>query len=103
MSLRIASLTPTQQALGAALHYVGRHPPFADFRAQDLIHTLAEHWPVIIPDLGGSATYGNDDALDAIAEASGFRSQETLRHHFRARTGVSPSAFRRSFGRIAAE
>lgn len=36
--------------------------------------------------------------LDAIAEASGFRSQETLRHHFRAKTGVSPSAFRRSFG-----
>lgn len=43
-----------------------------------------------------------DFALDAIAEASGFRSQETLRHHFRARTGVSPSAFRRSFGRKAA-
>lgn len=41
MSLRIATLTPTQQALGAALHYVGRHPPFADFRAQDLIHTVA--------------------------------------------------------------
>lgn len=43
-----------------------------------------------------------DFGLDAIAEASGFRSQETLRHHFRAKTGVSPSAFRRSFGRIAA-
>ena len=44
-----------------------------------------------------------DFGLDAIAEASGFRSQETLRHHFRNRTGVSPSAFRRSFGRVAAE
>jgi len=44
-----------------------------------------------------------DFGLDAIAEASGFRSQETLRHHFRSRTGVSPSAFRRSFGRVAAE
>ena len=38
-----------------------------------------------------------DFGLDAIAEASGFRSQETLRHHFRARTGVSPTAFRRAF------
>lgn len=36
--------------------------------------------------------------LDAIAEATGFRTQETLRHHFRARTGVSPTAFRRAFG-----
>jgi len=40
--------------------------------------------------------------LDAIATASGFRSQETLRHHFRSRTGVSPTAFRRAFGRKAA-
>lgn len=39
--------------------------------------------------------------LDAIAEATGFRSQETLRHHFRTRTGVSPTAFRRAFGRLA--
>jgi AraC family transcriptional activator FtrA len=43
-----------------------------------------------------------DFGLDTIAEASGFRSQETLRHHFRNRTGVSPTAFRRSFGRVAA-
>lgn len=35
--------------------------------------------------------------LDEIAAATGFQSQETLRHHFRARTGVSPSAFRRAF------
>ena len=40
--------------------------------------------------------------LDAIAGATGFRTQETLRHHFRSRTGVSPSAFRRAFGRVAA-
>jgi AraC family transcriptional activator FtrA len=40
--------------------------------------------------------------LDAIAEASGFMSQETLRHHFRRRAGVSPSAYRRAFGREAA-
>jgi AraC family transcriptional activator FtrA len=40
--------------------------------------------------------------LDAIAEASGFRTQETLRHHFRTRTGISPSAFRRQFGRVEA-
>jgi AraC family transcriptional activator FtrA len=43
-----------------------------------------------------------DFGLDAVAEASGFRSQETLRHHFRARTGVSPTAYRRAFGRLAA-
>ncbi len=35
--------------------------------------------------------------LDEIATATGFGSQETLRHHFRARTGVSPTAFRRAF------
>jgi len=29
-------------------------------------------------------------------------SQETLRHHFRRRAGVSPSAYRRAFGREAA-
>ncbi len=40
--------------------------------------------------------------LDAIATATGFRTQETLRHHFRARTGVSPTIFRRSFGKAAA-
>jgi AraC family transcriptional activator FtrA len=39
--------------------------------------------------------------LDAVAEASGFMSQETLRHHFRRRTGVSPSAYRSAFGRAA--
>jgi AraC family transcriptional regulator, transcriptional activator FtrA len=39
--------------------------------------------------------------LDAIAEATGFRTQETLRHHFRLRTGVSPTAFRRAFGAAA--
>jgi len=40
--------------------------------------------------------------LDAIVEASGFRTQDTLRHHFRSRTGISPSAFRRQFGRVEA-
>ncbi|WP_423067421.1 transcriptional regulator FtrA [Devosia sp. CN2-171] len=39
--------------------------------------------------------------LDAIATTTGFRTQETLRHHFRARTGVSPTIFRRSFGKAA--
>ena len=40
---------------------------------------------------------GTSLGLDEIATASGFGSQETLRHHFRARTGVSPTAFRRAF------
>lgn len=40
--------------------------------------------------------------LDAIAAAAGFQSAETFRHHFRTRLGVSPSAYRRSFGRTAA-
>jgi AraC family transcriptional activator FtrA len=35
--------------------------------------------------------------LDEIAAAVGFGSQETLRHHFRTKTGVSPTAFRRAF------
>ncbi len=40
---------------------------------------------------------GTSLGLDEIATASGFGSLETLRHHFRARTGVSPTAFRRAF------
>jgi len=40
--------------------------------------------------------------LDAIAVASGFQAAETFRHHFRTRIGVSPSAYRRSFGKAAA-
>ena len=39
--------------------------------------------------------------LDAIAEAAGFQSLETLRHHFRTRLGVSPAAYRKSFGAAA--
>ena len=35
-------------------------------------------------------------------KASDIMSQETLRHHFRRRAGVSPSAYRRAFGREAA-
>lgn len=35
--------------------------------------------------------------LDAIAEACGFGTAATLRHHFRARFGRSPGAWRRSF------
>lgn len=42
-----------------------------------------------------------DLQLDAIAEAAGFQSQETLRHHFRARLGISPGAYRKSFGAAA--
>lgn len=36
--------------------------------------------------------------LDAVAEACGFGAAATLRHHFRARFGCSPAAWRRSFG-----
>ena len=39
--------------------------------------------------------------LDAIATAAGFQAAETFRHHFRTRMGVSPSAYRRSFGKAA--
>lgn len=37
-------------------------------------------------------------SLDAVAEACGFGAAATLRHHFRARFGRSPGAWRRSFG-----
>lgn len=37
-------------------------------------------------------------SLDAVAEACGFGAASTLRHHFRARFGRSPGAWRRSFG-----
>ena len=36
-------------------------------------------------------------SLDDIAEASGFGTQARLRHHFRARLGTSPAAYRRRF------
>lgn len=36
-------------------------------------------------------------SLDDVALASGFGSQASLRHHFRARLGTSPQAYRRTF------
>lgn len=36
--------------------------------------------------------------MEAIAEASGFGTASALRHHFRARFGTSPAAYRRTFG-----
>jgi AraC family transcriptional activator FtrA len=43
-----------------------------------------------------------DEAIDAIAERSGFGTPETLRHHFRKVVGTSPSQWRLSFrGRAA--
>lgn len=36
-------------------------------------------------------------SLDDVAEASGFGTQGRLRHHFRARLGTSPAAYRRRF------
>ena len=38
-----------------------------------------------------------DLPVDAVAARSGFGSPDTLRHHFAARRGVSPAAYRRSF------
>lgn len=43
-----------------------------------------------------------DLPLEEVAEKSGFKSVETLRHHFRARLKTSPSAYRSRFGRQAA-
>lgn len=36
-------------------------------------------------------------SMDAVAEASGFGTAAALRHHFRARLGTSPAAYRRRF------
>jgi len=38
-------------------------------------------------------------ALEMVAESSGFRSVEVLRHHFRVRLKTSPSAYRSRFGK----
>lgn len=38
-------------------------------------------------------------AIDSVAARVGFGSGDTLRHHFAARRGVSPHAYRRTFGR----
>ena len=40
--------------------------------------------------------------IEAVAEAAGFGSAALLRHHFHARYGLSPSAFRRRFARTPA-
>jgi len=37
------------------------------------------------------------DAIDAVAEASGFDTAETLRHHFRRAFGTTPTAYRNRF------
>ncbi len=42
-----------------------------------------------------------DHGIERIAELSGFRSPETLRHHFRNAAGVSPTQWRRSFKPLA--
>lgn len=39
------------------------------------------------------------DSIEQVAGATGLRSPESLRHHFRRRYGVSPSAYRAAFGR----
>ncbi len=39
-----------------------------------------------------------DAPMETIAEASGFGTAAALRHHFRARLGTSPAAYRRAFG-----
>jgi AraC family transcriptional activator FtrA len=36
-------------------------------------------------------------SLTRVAEASGFGSVETMRHHFRRKTGVSPASYRKRF------
>jgi AraC family transcriptional activator FtrA len=36
--------------------------------------------------------------IEDVAAACGYRSAATLRHHFRARLGVAPAAYRRRFG-----
>jgi len=38
--------------------------------------------------------------VERVAEASGFGSADTLRHHFRRQLGTTPAAYRDSFGRI---
>lgn len=45
----------------------------------------------------------SNESVEAIAEACGFGSAETLRHHFRQLTGTSPLAFRRTFHRPTLE
>jgi AraC family transcriptional activator FtrA len=42
---------------------------------------------------------GTRDSIEQVAAATGLRSPESLRHHFRRRYGVSPSAYRAAFGR----
>jgi transcriptional regulator GlxA family with amidase domain len=38
-----------------------------------------------------------DDSIDEVAEAVGFDTAETLRHHFRRMFGTSPTAYRKRF------
>lgn len=41
-------------------------------------------------------------SIELVAQGSGFGSAETLRHHFRARMGTSPTAYRQQFSSLAA-
>lgn len=41
-------------------------------------------------------------SIEQVAQGSGFGSAETLRHHFRARMGTSPKAYRQQFLSVAA-
>ena len=45
---------------------------------------------------------GTDLPVDQVADRSGFGAGDTLRHHFTARRGVSPAAYRRTFQRVSA-
>ncbi|HEY9566478.1 MAG TPA: helix-turn-helix domain-containing protein, partial [Thalassobaculum sp.] len=38
--------------------------------------------------------------IERVAGECGFGTADGLRHHFRARMGVSPTAYRRQFGRV---
>lgn len=40
-------------------------------------------------------------SIELVAQGSGFGSAETLRHHFRARIGTSPTAYRQQFSSVA--
>lgn len=48
-------------------------------------------------DLAKQLLEGAELALDDVAHAAGFGSLATLRHHFRRRVGVSPTAYRTQF------
>jgi AraC family transcriptional activator FtrA len=69
-------------------------------RFREMTGSSPGEWLVALRvDLARDLLERDDAPVEVIAEAAGFGSPATLRHHFRARVGLSPTAYRARFSR----